>query len=131
MDPARVSVRNVRVVRHEVDRGHADVAEALATLFAQNGRGGSPRLPLAPTRLEFELGGAATAVANALRRVLAQELVGHCLTFDRDGLVGANEPGGTTDPFMQDADYLRTRLRMVPLAPGIPEEVVRTLILFS
>lgn len=126
MDAATVRVSNVQVQRLEVDTGNADVAEALAALFAAGGRRGAARLPLAPTRLSFELRGVPTAVANALRRVLAQELPGYCLTFAREGFVGA-EAGGTTDPFMADDDYLRGRLQMVPLAPGLSDEVVRTL----
>jgi len=123
MASARVEVLRLEVVREEIDYAHADVAEALELLYPPGGRGKSARLPLAPARLSLELRGVPTAVANALRRVLAQELTGACLTFDRAGF----DREATTDPFMADDEFVRGRLRMVPLAPHIPPNVARDL----
>ncbi len=123
MDSALVEVLRLEVVREEIDYAHADVAEALELLYPSGGRGGPRRLPLAPAHLTLELRGVPTAVANAIRRVLAQELAGHCLTFDRAGF----DREATTDPFMADDDFIRGRLRMLPLIPQIPANVVRDL----
>ena len=124
MDTGSVSVPRVEVVRAELDYGHAtagaEIVAALAAIAPSAGR--AFRLPLATERAVVELAGVPTAVANALRRVLTDELRGRCLTFDRDGF----DRAGSTDPFMND-DFVRTRIRMLPLRPQISDETVRTL----
>jgi DNA-directed RNA polymerase subunit L len=119
------TVTAVTAVREEIDYANAEVAEALAALVpsSASGRGQAFRLPLAPTRLIVELRGVPTATANALRRVLAGEMRGCALTFDHSGLTRQR----FTDPFMLDDSFVRTRLRMIPLRPGISAAAVRTL----
>ncbi|GFR90049.1 BA71V-H359L (J1L) [Elysia marginata] len=122
MDTSRVKVRHIEITRENIDYGHktagAEVKAALAELMP-----GAEDLPLAKERIAIELEGVPTAVANALRRVFAGELRGHCLTFDGGDL----DREATTDPFMADEDFIRTRLRMIPLRPQISETLVRDL----
>jgi DNA-directed RNA polymerase subunit L len=114
MSAPAIEVVRLDVERDEPDYSNPDVAAAFRAVI----KSGAPRLPLAKTRLSFEVRGVPTAAANALRRVLAGEMVGRCLTFDRV------DRAATSDPFMIDDDFLRTRIRMIPLAPQIPADVV-------
>lgn len=124
MDTGDVEVLKVEASREEIDYGNADVAEALRALVpGGRAKKGGLRLPLAKEKLTIELRGVPTAVPSALRRVLAGELRGRCLTFDHEGFVREE----TTDPFMADQDFVRTRIRMIPLRPQISEAVVKDL----
>ena len=114
MDTGSVQVLNVRVDRNEIDYGHHDIVEALAAIA-----GRSFRLPLAKEKVTVELGGVPTAVANALRRAVKDEIRGQCLTFDAEEF----DRESTTDPFMEE-DFVRTRIRMMPLCPQISETLV-------
>lgn len=122
-----VEVLAVATEREEIDLAHptagAEVAAALREVCG--GRAGAdPRPPLARERLTIEIRGrsVSTAVANALRRVLAGELRGHCLTFGREDYDPAS-----TDPFMRDYDFVRDRIRAIPLPPQIDPTVARDL----
>lgn len=121
-DPSAPIVRRVVITREPVDFAHptagAELAAALAALAP--GAGPAAALPLARERVLVELDGVPTAVANALRRTLKDELRGRCLTFDGPDL----DREGTTDPFMADEDFVRTRVRMIPLRPQVAEAVV-------
>lgn len=112
-------VVRVDVRRDEIDYGHPEVAEALRAVTG----GRLARLPLAPARLELELTGVPTAVVNAIRRTLLDEMPGRRLTFDNDGF----EVTETTDPFMSDRDFVRGRIQGIRLTPQIPENAVRDL----
>lgn len=118
MDTNSVQVRRVKITREDIDYEHetagAEIAAALAEVMP-----GAKALPLAKERIEVELVGVPFAVSNALRRTLAGELRGCCLTFDRSL--------ATTDPFMADEDFVRTRLRMIPLRPLVSEALVKEL----
>ncbi len=118
--PAPVTVARVRVERLEVDVDHptagAEVRRALAAVAGAPGY----RPPLAPERVTLEIAGVPAAVPNALRRAAKEEVLGRCLTFDPGRLE-------TTDPFMTDAGYVLTRVRMVPLRPQISEGIVKGL----
>lgn len=120
MDTANVEVVRAEAVREEINYGNPDIAEALATLAPTSA---AFRLPLAKVRVTVEVKGVPAAAANALRRALAGEHRGRCLTFDRNGFRREE----TTDPFMADDDFVRTRFRMIPLRPQIPAETVRDL----
>jgi hypothetical protein len=78
---------------------------------------GLERLPLAPVRFALELKGAPTAVANALRRALLDELPGHCLRVPPDGYDCLN-----SDPLML-AQFVNHRIANIPLRPRIPPEL--------
>lgn len=99
----------------------AEVREAFRELFGEGlARKG---LPLHPVRVEVVIDKAPTAVANALRRALYGETQGRCLTFDDESFSQKE----VTDPFMQDYDYVRTRLRHVHLRPQVSESLVKSL----
>jgi DNA-directed RNA polymerase subunit L len=129
MDTSSVKVHRVDITREEIDLEHktagAEVAAALAEVvgLASPGRGAGFRLPMAKEKLTVELHGVPAAVANALRRTLKDELRGRCLTFDGGDL----DREASTDPFMADDDFVRTRVRMIRLRPQISEVVVKGL----
>jgi DNA-directed RNA polymerase subunit L len=114
----RVAVAAFKAERQRIALGHptagADLKKALEDL-------GHPRgLPLSKVGLEFVLEGASTALANSVRRALAGELEGRCLTFDP-------EDYQTTDPFMGDYDFVRDRVRMIRLRPQVSEALLAEL----
>lgn len=117
-----VRVRRVEIVRKEIDYGHktagAEIVAAMAAI-----RGADFRLPLAPEHVSVEIEGVPAAVPNALRRVLKDEALGSCLTFDVDSF-GREE---TTDPFMADEDFVLTRIRMIPLSPQVSHSTMKAL----
>jgi DNA-directed RNA polymerase subunit L len=127
-----VQVTLVEVRRREIDFDHPtagkEIAEAFDALVHPQGGRGPPRPrrpyrpPLAPEQVELRLAGVPTAVANGLRRALTDEIRGRCLTFDHADF----DRKGTTERFM-DFNFVRTRVRMVPLRPQIPEELVQGL----
>jgi hypothetical protein len=118
-------VRKVTITREELDFDHPtagrEIAEALAELVPDIV--GVYRPPLAREIVNVELQGVPTAFANAFRRVLKDELKGRCLSFEIEDF----DHELTTDPFMYDADYVRTRVRMIPLRPQISKSIVETL----
>lgn len=122
MDTGSVQVLRVEVTPEGIDFDHptagADISEALAAITGSR----SFRPPLIKERIAVELAGVPTAVANALRRAVKEEIRGRCLTFDAEGF----DREGTTDPFMED-EFVRTRLRMIPLRPQISEAQVKGL----
>lgn len=126
--PEIVEVRRVDVARVEIDYGHADIAAALAELVPAGGGAagaakGPFRLPLARERFAVELAGVPTAVANALRRAVMDEARGHCLTFDGNEA----DRAAVTDGFMADEDFVRTRVRMIPLRPQVSADEAKNL----
>jgi len=133
MDTGSVQVLQISVTREEIDYNHpsagAEITEALEAVVKSSAPAGQQpratkgfRLPLAKEKVSLELSGVPTAVANALRRAVKDEIRGHCLTFDHDGF----DREASTDPFMED-DFVRTRIRMIPLSPQIPETLVKNL----
>ena len=102
---APVLVSNFKVIRREI----ADGKVPLRKLF------GIDRLPFAPARVEFELKGVPTAVSNALRRAMTDEMPGYRLQVAEGGFDFAQ----TTDPFAL-APFVRTRIEAIPLAARIP-----------
>lgn len=145
MDTGSVKVLAVETTREEIDYAHktagAEIAEALTALVPGGAAGDAAgaagdaagaaaagadrphfRLPLAQEKVRIEIAGVPTAVANGLRRVLKDEMRGRCLTFDREGFKREE----STDRFM-DHDFVLTRMRMIPLRPQIPEQVVKNL----
>jgi hypothetical protein len=125
MDTSNVQVARVEITREEVDLEHKTAGAEIAAAIAEIMPGARPAqaLPLAKERLLVEIDGVPTAVANALRRTLKDELRGRCLTFDGGDL----DREATTDPFMADEDFVRTRVRMIPLRPQVSEALVKTL----
>lgn len=113
-------VTRVDVVREEILYDHptagAEIREALAAIS------GCPdfRLPLAKERVAIELNGVPTAVANALRRVVTDEMRGQCLDFSHESF----DYAATTDPHM-DEHFVRLRIKTIPLRPQIPEDIVK------
>lgn len=93
---------------------------------------GIERLPLAPARVEMTLDGVPTAVVNAIRRVVVDEMPGLCLQAPPIGAVRADgAPTGwdydaTTEKFMLP-HFVLQRLAAVPLTVQIPPEQVRDL----
>jgi len=112
-----VEVLGVGVRRIEIDYT-PEVAEALASVHP-----GLKRLPLARTELSLELRGVSAAIANGLRRVPIDELLGYHLDFDRPDF----DRGATTDAHMSNDTYVRERLNNVPLRPQISRELIQNL----
>lgn len=81
---------------------------------------GLKALPFISVRVEVELRGVPTAVANALRRVLCDEMRGRCLIAEKPPTTS-----GTTDPFMLD-QFVQNRISMIGLRARIPDDIVRT-----
>lgn len=122
MDTGSVQVRRVEVTREEIRYDHPTAGPEIAEALRALGELAPARLPLAKEKVVVELAGVPTAVANALRRAAKDEIRGYCLTFDPEGF----DHKTSTDPFMEE-HFVRTRLRMIPLCPQIPERVVKEL----
>ena len=116
-----VRVVKVETLREEIDYKNEEIADALRELVPTIKK--QFRLPFAKEKVTIEMTGVPTAVANALRRILAGELRGKCMTFDNEMF----DREKTTDPFMVDIDYVRTRIRMIPLCTQISESIIRDL----
>lgn len=111
MDRSRASIATVvSVERFELT---AEAVPALKTLF------GLDRLPLAQSRITIELVGVPTAVVNAFRRVVTDEMPGRALRVPADGF----DPELTTDVFMLP-QFVNGRISCLRLRPQIPPEVV-------
>lgn len=108
----------VEVVRVKVDRAELtpDASLVLRELFHIT------RLPLAESRVEIELKGVPTAVVNALRRVVTDEMPGRSLQVPADGFVTEE----TTDLFMLP-QFVVGRINQIPLRPQIPADIVNNL----
>ncbi len=122
MDTGSVQVRRVEVTREEIRYDHPTAGPEIAEALKALGELVPARLPLAKEKVVIELSGVPTAVANALRRAAKDEIRGCCLTFDPEGF----DYKTSTDPFM-DENFVRTRLRMIPLCPQIPGVVIKEL----
>jgi DNA-directed RNA polymerase subunit L len=116
---ARRTTERAEVVRVTLTRAEAVTAErvpALRELF------GIDRLPFATTTAEIEIRGVGTAVVNALRRALTDEMEGHALQVAPGGF----DTAATTDPLMLP-QFVNQRIALVPLPAQIPDEVVANL----
>lgn len=113
MSMSKVEVVGVKVTRHEITA--ADVPE-LRTLFRID------RLPLAQAHFEVEIKGVPTAVINALRRTLIDEMPGHALKVPADGFNNKL----TTEVFMLP-QFVNTRIACIRLPPQIPPEIIANL----
>ena len=80
------------------------------------------RLPLAPARVEIELRGVPTAVANALRRTVVDEMVGAALKTPPEGF----DTELSTDGFVLP-QFICGRLSCLRLRPQIPAAVTAAL----
>jgi DNA-directed RNA polymerase subunit L len=111
--PSSVQVRRVKIERFELT---AEKVPELRELF------GLDRLPLGESRVEIELAGVPTAVVNALRRVVTDEMTWHALQVPEDGFVTS----GTTELFMLP-QFVNDRIALLPLRPQIPSDVIEEL----
>lgn len=80
---------------------------------------GLPTLPFVSAAVEIEIKGVPTAVPNALRRVLCDEMRGRCLIAPK-----APTTSGSTDPFMMD-QFVQNRISMIALRARISDEIIR------
>jgi DNA-directed RNA polymerase subunit L len=103
-------VVRVDATRHELTA--ADVPE-LRELF------GLERLPMAPTAFKIEIKGVPTAVVNALRRTVTDEMPGLALKVPPDGF----DTGLTTDSFLIP-QCVNGRIANLRLRPQIPPGIV-------
>lgn len=108
-----VSVAALRMERHQLTR--AQVPE-LWDLYRME------QLPLRPTKIELELQGVPTAVANALRRAVLDEMEGRALQVPEGGFNVAE----TTERFMLP-QFVNKRISLLPLGLQISPETVATL----
>jgi DNA-directed RNA polymerase subunit L len=83
---------------------------------------GITKLPLCTAQIQFNLHKTNFALANAIRRVLCDELQSFCLTLD-DAIITADQ---CSDPFMFD-QVIRDRIQLIPLMAGLDEETATTL----
>lgn len=82
-------------------------------------------VPFSKAKLTVELKDISAAGANALRRVMLDELIGHCLSADPDGGISAPNcvtKSSSTDPFIIDS-FLNTNIMLVPLRYDLPKDV--------
>jgi hypothetical protein len=111
--PATPPDTNVRVVSVKIARRKMKRIKELKALTG----GRLEELPLAPTKVTIEVRGIATAFASALRRAFT-EMPWHCLSVGKPP-----SECNSTDPFMLD-QVVRARIRLMPLRPSIPREVI-------
>jgi DNA-directed RNA polymerase subunit L len=111
MRPALVA--SVTIVREELT---AENVPELRELF------GLKSLPFAPAKVEVELKNVPTAVANALRRAVLDEMPGHALQVPKGGY----RVEESTDPFMLPT-FVCPRIAMIPLRPQISAETIANL----
>jgi DNA-directed RNA polymerase subunit L len=117
MDTASVSVTAVTVRRDEIDTSIPSIEAALRSLLPGLPADAKANLPLAQTYVSIDIAGVPTAVGNAIRRVLAGEGRGKCLTYAPRSL----DRTKSTDPFMMQEDsFVLLRVRMMPLCPQSP-----------
>jgi DNA-directed RNA polymerase subunit L len=109
-DPAKAVVRRVSIARRELRH------PLLKSVFRLD------RLPLANSEVEIEIEGVPTAVVNALRRTVLDEMVGHCLQVPDGGF----DSRLTTDVFMLP-QFVNDRVACVPLRPRIAADIVERL----
>ena len=116
--PARAQMSAAEVVRVKIARHEITAAKVpeLRELF------GLERLPLAQARVEVELKGVPTAVVNALRRVLIDEMPGRALKVPPDGF----NVELTTDSFTLP-QFVNDRIACLRLPPQIAPDVVANL----
>ncbi len=95
---------------------NAEKTPALRTLF------GLERLPLAPCRVSVEVRGVPTAVINALRRVVTDEMPGHALKVPPDGFKSE-----LTSELFMTPQFVNGRIELLRLRPQIPADVAATL----
>lgn len=109
---------DAEVVRVRIERDELTAAAipAIRELY------GLDKLPLAESRVEIELKGVSTAVVNALRRAVTDEMPGRCLTVPPDGF----DADLTTDVFMLP-QFCNQRIGLLPLRPQIPVDVIKDL----
>jgi hypothetical protein len=90
---------------------------------AQYGGDFSADVPFSKATLTVELQGISAAGANALRRVMLDELVGHCLSADSDSVSALScvTKSSSTDPFIIDS-FLNTNIMLVPLRYDLPKD---------
>lgn len=81
---------------------------------------GLPTLPFVGAAVTIEIKGVPTAVPNALRRVLCDEMRGRCLVASK-----APTTSGSTDPFMMD-QFVQNRISMIALRARISDEISRS-----
>lgn len=103
-------VVRVDASRHELT---AAAVPELRELF------GLDRLPMAPTEFRIEIKGVPTAVVNAFRRTVTDEMPGLALTVPTGGF----DTGLTTDLFLIP-QYVNGRISNLRLRPQIPAGVV-------
>jgi DNA-directed RNA polymerase subunit L len=108
-----VEVVSIEVTRRELT---AEAVPELRELF------GLARLPLAPARITAVLRGVPTAVVNALRRVVTDEMPGRALRVPPDGF----DVELTTDAFMLP-QFVCGRIGALRLRPQIPVDTVAAL----
>ena len=106
----------VIAVRTRPRRVRADAVPELRALFALE------ELPLGETDAEVELAGVPLAAANALRRVLIDELPGRSLQVPADGW----RPAAATDPFMLP-QFVNARIALLPLRRDLSAAEAATL----
>lgn len=80
------------------------------------------KLPLAPTHVSIEIMGVPSAVVNALRRVVLDEMPGYALKVPIDGF----STELTTECFMIP-QFVNNRISLLRLRPQIPAEVIAKL----
>lgn len=108
-----VEVLNVKIKRNRIDAARVP---KLKEIF------GLDELPLATCEVEIEINGVPTAVVNALRRTITDEMLGYALKVPADGY----DTALTTDRFMIQ-QYVESQISLARLKPHISSELKRSL----
>ena len=78
-------------------------------------------LPLATSKVEFEIKGISTSIINGIRRVITDEMSGHYLQLSEDSISSL-----TTDKFA-DHQFINSRLSTMPLRYLISPTIIKNL----
>ncbi len=113
--PVGTSANDVTVEWHQI-AADGPVGEAYREMFGQK----EPLPPLARTTLKLRLVNTPGPIANALRRVVLAEMPGYRLTFD-----DTYDHEVSTDPMMSDVNFVRTRIRNLPIRPQVSDAVLK------
>ncbi len=107
------SVSNLSIQRRALS---AESVPALKKMFALD------ELPLGPSNVSFELHDVPTAVANAIRRVLTDEMPARALHVPADGF----DTEQTTEQYMLP-QFVNERIGLLPLRLQIPDDIASEL----
>ena len=107
-----IQILNFKIIRNQI------ISENIPELFELFN---IHTLPLATSKVEFEIKGVSTSIINGIRRVITDEMIGHYLQLSEDSISPL-----TTDKFA-DHQFINSRLSTIPLRYLISPTIVKKL----